>query len=91
MTRHVVNFHTDHPGIYTRCFHGPVTDGEWLVSRYFTYLSKFFTVRILNGGEVDNYSIKYTNAEQTLDAYSYTKTSELNFLTASPHSFFYFF
>ncbi|KAG0431910.1 hypothetical protein HPB47_021340 [Ixodes persulcatus] len=33
MTRHVVNFHTDHPGIYTRCFHGPVTDGEWLVSR----------------------------------------------------------
>ncbi|KAG0435402.1 hypothetical protein HPB47_018509 [Ixodes persulcatus] len=31
MTRHVVNIHTDHPGIYTRCFHEPITDGEWLV------------------------------------------------------------
>ncbi|CAN7996130.1 unnamed protein product [Ixodes hexagonus] len=31
MTRHVVNIHTDHPGVYTRCFHGPVTNGEWLV------------------------------------------------------------
>ncbi|XP_042148853.1 uncharacterized protein LOC121837320 [Ixodes scapularis] len=31
MTRHVVNIHTDHPGIYTTCFHNPIEEGEWLV------------------------------------------------------------
>ncbi|CAN7984488.1 unnamed protein product, partial [Ixodes hexagonus] len=31
MTRHVVNIHKDHPGLYTRCFHDPIEEGEWLV------------------------------------------------------------
>ncbi|KAG0419115.1 hypothetical protein HPB47_004353 [Ixodes persulcatus] len=31
MTRHVVDIHTDHPGIYAQCLHDPDRDGDWLV------------------------------------------------------------
>ncbi|CAN7994747.1 unnamed protein product, partial [Ixodes pacificus] len=31
MTRHVVDVHADHPGMYTKCLHEPIEDGEWLV------------------------------------------------------------
>ncbi|CAN8017600.1 unnamed protein product, partial [Ixodes persulcatus] len=30
LTRHVINVHKDHPGMYTRCFHAPIEEGEWM-------------------------------------------------------------
>ncbi|XP_042149627.1 uncharacterized protein LOC121837854 [Ixodes scapularis] len=30
ITRHVVNVHVGHPGVYTECLHEPIEDGEWL-------------------------------------------------------------
>ncbi|KAG0416653.1 hypothetical protein HPB47_006237 [Ixodes persulcatus] len=31
MTRHVVDVHADHPGMYTKCLHQTIEDGEWPV------------------------------------------------------------
>ncbi|KAG0442919.1 hypothetical protein HPB47_015480 [Ixodes persulcatus] len=41
VTRHVVDVHADHPGMYTKCLHQPIEDGEWLVpvSVYFYALT----------------------------------------------------
>ncbi|KAG0442881.1 hypothetical protein HPB47_015519 [Ixodes persulcatus] len=30
MTGHMVDIHTDHPGIYAQCLHDPDRDGDWL-------------------------------------------------------------
>ncbi|KAG0413716.1 hypothetical protein HPB47_009141 [Ixodes persulcatus] len=33
ITRHVTNIHEGHPGLYTRCFHDPLEEREWLQTR----------------------------------------------------------
>ncbi|KAG0444127.1 hypothetical protein HPB47_014143, partial [Ixodes persulcatus] len=38
ITRHVTNIHEGYPGLYTRCFHDPLEECEWLEPGYVTKL-----------------------------------------------------
>ncbi|CAN8031434.1 unnamed protein product, partial [Ixodes persulcatus] len=45
MTRHVVDVHADHPGMYTKCLHQTIEDGEWPVpGHYEQALEQYFFV-----------------------------------------------